>query len=247
MLSPDLAFQHCANVAAAERSRTPPYITYRVATQVSAASAGRHREVLRAVSVRTNDDLAVIQDLPRGRNQLGHGFPITPAFDALSYFTLSWKIGAHFDVTSYVHDVTPLTYAQQGNTTADVVVFRLRQYRAQYASDSSDATDGTTHITLEPYDFVKRAAVKPDSTFFLSDLYVDNATGLPSRVRYQGGDDIDFAVDYGTLEGHWLIDHAHYEETLRGPLRIGRLHVVADATYDHFEFPSAAPDERLKS
>jgi hypothetical protein len=247
MLSPDLAFQHCANTAAAYVEKAPPYVTYRVTTHVNAPSAGRSRDVQRAVSVRTKDDLAVLQDLPSGRNQLGHGFPITPAFDALSAFTLSWRIGAHFDMTAYVHDITPLHYDDLPKSHADVVVFRLRQYRAAYADDSSDATDGKTHITLEPYDFVKQAVLKPDSTFFLSDLYIDNATDLPFEVRYRGGDDIDLDVTYGMPEGHWVVDHAHYEETLHGPLRIGRVHVVADATYEDFAFPEQAPDERLKA
>ena len=246
MLTPDLAFERCANAAASSFDHAPPYVVYHVTTHVAAAALGRHRDVVRAVSVRTKDDRAVIADLPQGRVAVGHGFPITPAFDALSYFTLTWKIGAHFDVTSYVHDVTPLRYPDRPPTTADVVVFRLRQYQLQYASDSSDAPDGVTHITLRPYDFVKRAVLKPDSTFFLADLYIDNSTGLPAKVRYQGGDDIDFQTDYGTVDGHWLIEHAHYEETLHGPLRIGRLHVVADASYDDFSFPEQAPDERLE-
>ena len=247
MLSPDLAFQRCANTAAAYVEKAPPYVTYRVVTHVSAPSAGRSRDVERGVSVRTKDDLAVIQDLPQGRNALGHGFPITPAFDALSSFTLTWKIGAHFEMTSYVHDVTPLHYEDQPASGADVVVFRLRQYRAAYADDSSDAAAGKTHITLTPYDFVKHAALKPGSTFYLSDLYIDNATDLPFKVRYQGGDDIDFSLTYAMPEGHWLVDHAHYEETLHGPLRIGRVHVIADASYDDFKFPDEAPDVRLKA
>ena len=247
MLSPDLAFQRCANTAAAFVERAPPYVTYRVSTHVSAPAVGRNRDVIRRVSVRTLDDAAVIADLPQGRVRTGHGFPLTPAFDALSSFTLSWKIGAHFDLTSYVHDVKPLRYGDEVHSAADVVVFRLRQYRADYAGDSSDAQSGETHITLRPYDFVKREVVKPDSTFFLSDLYIDNATDLPAKVRYQGGDDIDFIVDYATLQGYWLVAHAHYEETLRGPLRVGRLHVIADAVYDEFAFPAGAPDERLKA
>ena len=214
-------------------------------TQVSAPSIGQHRQIARAVAVRTKDDLAVIQDLPRGANVLGRGFPITPSFDALSYFTLSWKVGAHGAFSAYVHDVTPLVYDTSKTTSADVVVMRLLQYRAEYASDSSDATDGKTHITLVPYDFVKRRATKPDSTFYLSDVVIDNATQLPSSVRYRGGDDIDFAVDYAMTAGHWLVTHAHYEETLHGPLRIGRLHVIADAVYDQFAFPDGAPDPRL--
>jgi len=170
---------------------------------------------------------------------------VTPSFDALSYFTLTWRVGAHTDLTAYVHDVTPLTYPDVANSGADVVVVRLRSYKAEYAADSSDASDGKTHITLVPYDFVKRQALRPDSTFYLSDVVIENATGLPTEVRYQGGDEIVFDVQYGMREQHWLITHAHYEETLHGPLRIGRLHVIADASYDDFAFPQTAPDPRL--
>jgi hypothetical protein len=217
-----------------------------VTAQVAAPSLGKHREVIRAISVRTSDDLAVIQDLPQGQNQLAHGFPVTPAFDALSNFTLSWRVGAHMDMSSYVHDIQPLTYHDPANDGADVVVVRLRQYKADYADDSSDAPNGKTHITLTAYDFVKQQVERPDSTFFLSDLYIDNATGLPAEVRYAGGEDIVFVVDYGMVQGHWLVTRGHYEETLHGPLRLGRLHVVADAVYDNFAFPSDPPDPRLK-
>jgi hypothetical protein len=216
-----------------------------VSTHVSAPSLNRDRVIVRSVSVRTKDDTAVIQDLPDGRNQLGHGFPITPAFDALSYFTLSWKVGWHQDVSAYVHDVTPLTYQDPANSSADVVVFRLRAYKATFAADSSDAPDGTSHVHLEPYDYIKHDVPNVDNVFYLSDLYVDNANGLPSKVRYTGADDIDFTVDYGTVEGHWLVEHAHYEETVYGPLRLGRVHFVADATYDQYAFPPSAPDSRL--
>ena len=220
-------------------------MTYRVATHVSAPTLGKERDVLRAIAVRTRDDLAVIQDLPAGRNSLGHGFPVTPSFDALSYFTLSWRVGAHTEVSSYVHDVTPLTYPDTSKEAADVVVVRLRQYKATYAQDSTDAADGKTHIVLEPYDFVRHEVAKPGDTFYLSDLVIDNATGLPSEVRYRGDDDMLFDVEYGIVQDHWIVTHAHYEETLHGPLRVGRLHVAADARYDDFTFPDAPPDPRL--
>ena len=216
-------------------------MTYRVSTHVSAPAIGKQRDVIRGVMVRTSDDIAVVQDLPQGANQLAHGFPVTPNFDALSNFVLSWKVGFHSEVSSYVQ---PLTYSD-AHSSADVVVVRLRQYHAEYAADSSEDPSGKTHVTLEPYDFVKRQVIRPDSTFFLSDVYIDNSTGLPTEVRYAGGDDITFIVDYTILEGHWLINHAHYEETLHGPLRIGSLHVIADAVYDQFAFPPNAPDPRL--
>jgi hypothetical protein len=244
-LAPDVAFQRCANAAAAIIERAPAFVTYRTTTHVSAPSLGKQRDIVRAVSVRTSDDLAVIQDLPRGRNQLGRGFPVTPAFDALSYFTLSWRVGAHQDVSAYVHDVTPLHYDEVPTNGADVVVVRLRAYRATYASDSSDAPNGTTHITLEPFDFVKREVRRPDNTFFLRDLYVDNANGMPKEVKYAGGNDIQFVVDYAAIGGYWLVDHAHYEETIYAPFHVARFHALADAVYEDFTFPVVAPDPRL--
>ncbi len=196
--------------------------------------------------MRTRDDLAIIQDLPRGRNQLVHGgFPVTPAFDALSYFTLSWHVGARDDVSAYVHDVTPLHYDTLPASTADVVVVRLRAYRATYAGDSSDAPNAKTHILLEPFDFIKRQVVRRDSTFFLSDLYIDNASGMPTEVKYSGGNDLLFVVDYASIGGYWLVNHAHYEETIFLPLHFARFHVSADAVYSDFAFPPVAPDARL--
>ncbi|MGH7728297.1 MAG: hypothetical protein ACREM2_05855 [Vulcanimicrobiaceae bacterium] len=223
----------------------PPYITYVVDTHVSAPALRDSRNIARSVAVRTRDGLAVVQDLPRGANALELAFPVSPTFDALSDFTLSWRVGAHQSVTASVHDVKPLTYAAPQSGNYDVVVTHLYQYQASYAPDSSDAPNGKTHIVLQPYDFVTRAVKKPGSTFFLSDLYVDNATGLPSEVIYRGANDVEFLVDYALVEGHWLVDHAHYEETLYGPFRLGRLHVIADAVYHDFAFPSAAPDPRL--
>ena len=225
--------------------QAPAFVTYRVATHVSAKSLDRERDVVRSVMVRTSDDTAVLQDLPQGKNQISHAFPIVPTFDALSYFTLSWKVGAHTEVTAYVHDVVPMTYKDPTpNTDTDVVVTRLRSYKADYAPDSSDAPDGRTHLTLTPFEFVKEKN-NADTTFYLADLFIDNASGLPARVRYDGSDEKEFVVDYGRIQGHWVVTHAHYEETLHGPLRVGRVHVSADAVYDNFTFPAAAPDPRL--
>jgi hypothetical protein len=246
MLPPEIAFQHAANTAAAVYAQAPPFVTYRVATHVSAPSLGKNRDVIRDVAVRTADDLAVIQDLPQGANVLSHGFPVTPVFDALSYFQLSWKVGYHTEVSSYVHDVQPISYPTISHEGATVVVVNLKQYRATYADDSSDAPDGRTHIHMVPYDFVKAQVANPDDTFFLNDVVVDNSTGLPTSVTYTGGDNTLFACDYGTEAGHWVVEHVHYETTLHGPLRIGQLHVIADAKFDDFKFPHDPPDPRLR-
>ena len=169
--------------------------------------------------------------------------PVTPVFDALSYFQLDWKVGYHSEVSAFVHDIKPLTY-KDPDATADVVVVSLKQYKATYAADSSDAPDGRAHITMTPYDFIKNAA-NPDRTFFLSDVVIDNASDLPLSVTYSGGDNTTFVCDYGSEQGHWVVQHVHYETTLHGPLRIGQLHVIADAKFDNFKFPADAPDPRL--
>jgi hypothetical protein len=193
--------------------------------------------------VRTRDDLAVIQDLPRGKNQLGRSFPVTPVFDAISSFGFNWSVTRTGELTAYVHDVVPLTFNQPQQAGADVVVSGLRYFRAEYAPDSSDALDGSTHLTLRPYQFLVDQ-VGPDSLFF-NDVVCDNATGLPTHVRSIGGRDSELIVDYASAEGHWLVRHVHYEETYIGPLAMFRVHSIADAEYSDFTFPASAPDPRL--
>ena len=232
-------------MAAAEYQRAPAYVTYQVAAHVRAPSAHQHRDIVRSVEVRTRDDLAVIQDLPQGRNQLAHGFPVPPTFDALSYFQLNWRVGWHYDVSSSVHDVTPMTYDEHPQSDQfDVVVTRLRAYKVTYAPDSSDDPNGKTHLVLTPFQFVVDKS-NPDTTFYLDDVFIDNASGLPTRVIYEGANAKVMALDYASVEGHWVLQHIHYEETLHGPLRLGMLHVIADIEYDHYGFPLIAPDPRL--
>jgi hypothetical protein len=235
---------HSANAAAAAWRSRPAYVTYHVTTHVSAPSMHKERDIIRYVAARTSDDTAIVQDLPKGRVQVTHAFPLLPTFDALSAFTLTWQTRLHDTLESYVHDVQPLEYTDPTNSVhADVVVVRLRAYRATYAADSTDTPSGHTHLTMEPYQWLKEKASKDE--FFLDDVVIDNATDLPTHVSYSGPDGLVFAVDYATIDGHWVVNHAHYEQTSYAPLRIGAVHGIADATYDQFTFPAAAPDPRI--
>jgi len=217
-----------------------------VATHVMVPSLKRDQEVIRFVQVRTRDDTAVLQDIPRGRNVVAKSFPAPPTFDALAYFTLSWRVSRRGALDASVNGIIPLRYEDRTqNSTSDVVVVRLLAYKAAYADDSSDDPTGRTHITLAPYKFVTDRANK--ETLFFSDLYFDNATNLPTRVRYTGPEGKEFVVDYAIVEGHWLLSHLHYEETLFAPLSVARVHVRADAVYDSYAFPAQAPDPRLAS
>jgi hypothetical protein len=246
MITPDIAFEQCSNAAAAAYRARPAFVTYRVSTHVSIPSMKRERDIERSVMVRTSDDRAIVQDLPKGRSQITHAFPILPTFDALAYFTLTGTVNMRDALESYVHDVTPLTYDDTQTTKksdADVVVIRLRAYKATYAPDSSTAPDGLTHLLLEPYQFVEQSASKDN--FFFNDLVCSNATKLPTHVAFAGTDDLAFAVDYTVADGNWVVNHAHYEQTQFAPMRIGRVHAVVDSNFSDFAFPTTAPDPRL--
>jgi hypothetical protein len=221
-------------------------VSYHVLTHVTVPSLQRDRIIDRSVMVRTKDDVAVIQDLPKGSNQIGNGFPVTPVFDALSYFSFEWVVGFRDTLHTRVYNVTPLRYDDPKATSkADVVVVNLRYYHAAYAPDSSTDADQKTHIVLDPYQFYRDQTQSTDP-FYLTDLYIDNGTGLPTRVRMAAARDSEFVVDYGTVDGRWLITHAHYETTYVAPLHAARVHGVADAAYDQFSFPATAPDPRLR-
>jgi hypothetical protein len=138
--------------------------------------------------------------------------------------------------------VRPLRFSGGQSTGADVVVSNLKYYYAKYADDSSDDPNGKTHITLKPLPTLLRNYA---GNLFFAEVVIDNQTHLPTRVVYTGLNDRTFAIDYVTVQNHWLVGHAFYEETDYGPLHIGRVHFTVDATFDQFGFPDAAPDPRL--
>lgn len=243
-LTAELAFQQAANRAADLYARAPAYVTYDVNVRARAPSMNQDRTVLRHVETRTSDDLAVVQDLPQGRNVLARSFPLSPVFDALSYFRFEWHVTARGTLDAYVTDVTPLRYVltpQQANT--DVFVASLRYYRATYAPDSSDAPNGVSHINLAAYDFVKAEGAR--NTLYYTDIYVDNASGLPVDVRMAGASGLILDVRYTAADNHVVVDTVHYEETISVPLGVARFHVLSDAKFSHYAFPTTAPDPRL--
>lgn len=250
MLTADAEFRTAANAAFAAWQNEPPYIAYRVDVNVNVPAMKQNRTISRAVESRTRDDLSVLQDLPHGQNQLGHSFPVPPTFDALSYFHIDFHLGDPLRRHNPLTAVTmlspapgtppqPLRFGDPAPTNADVVVTTLRNYYAQYAPDS---TDRVAHITLHA---LPALTAGNDSTFYLTDVYVDTLTNLPTRVVY-GGPSTDFTVDYTTVQNHWVVNHAFYRNTLFAPLHIGRTTWTADATYSDFTFPPQPLDDRLR-
>ncbi len=252
MLTADAEFRAVANAAFDAWQQQPPFIAYRVDVDVNIPAMKQARRISRAVEARTRDDLAVLQDLPRGANQLGHAFPVPPTFDALSYFRINFRlqdpIRQHNPLTAVLLQspgaglpAQPLRFGDPvaSNPDVTVVVTTLRNYYAQYAPDT---TDRIAHIVMLPLPALTR---DNDSDFYLKDVYVDTVTNLPTRIVYSGPS-TDFALDYTMVENHWLIDRAHYSHTLFAPLHIGQTTFTTDATYSAFTFPALPSDPRLR-
>ena len=236
--SADVAFRLCANAAAAAFASAPPYISYRTDATVDVPSLHQHKVISRAVTARTKDDYAVLQDLPQGQRQYAHSFPLIPTFDALSYFRLEYN-GGRRDALSYVHQVQPLTFTDPRTSSHADVVVSLRYYHATYMPDT---TDSVLHIAMDP---LASLTTNNNSDFYLHDLFIDAATMLPTRVVYTGPT-TNFAVDYAVVQNHWLVNHVIYDHTLFGPLRLGRVHFTVDASYTDFAFPTTPGDPKLE-
>ena len=251
MLTADAEFRAAANAAFDAWRRQPPYIAYRVDVNVVVSALKQSRQINRAVEARTRDDLAVLQDLPQGANQLGHAFPVPPTFDALSYFRINFRLGdpirQHNPLTAVTlqppgpgQPAQPLRFADPVATNPEVtvVVTTLRNYYAEYAPDT---TDRIAHIAMKALPALTR---DNDSDFYLKDVYVDTVTNLPTRIVYSGPS-TEFALDYRMVENHWLINRAHYSHTLFAPLHIGQTTFTTDAAYSAFTFPLTPSDPRL--
>jgi hypothetical protein len=246
-LTADIAFEQAANAAAAHFETRPAYVTYVSHTHVAVPSMNQFLDVNRRVMVRSADDVAILQDLPHGGQSIAHGFPISPTFDALSYFRLKIAMGSRKRVFTDISgpdggQIVPLQFQTVTHNENDVIVTSLRYYYPKFAPDSSDAPNGRTHLIMQALPTLTNGN---SSDFYISDVTIDNATMLPTQVTYTGRDDRRFVVDYETIGNAWVISHAFFEMTQYGVLHIGRVHWTADATYTDYQFSQTPPDPRL--
>lgn len=241
MVAADVLFRLTANAAAEQYRRPPPYLAYHTVAEINVPALKKHKIVERAVETRTADDFAVLQDLPRGQRQYGQSFPLIPTFDALSYFRIDYSGAQKRNLLSHVTMYAPITFEAPRSSTPGVTVVAttLRNYYARYADDSTEAK---AHLVMDP---LKALTQGNNSDFYIHELYVDTATNLPSRVTYTGRDEVEFTVDYATVEQHWLVSHVFYTRTIFAPFKIGRTRFSVDATFDNFSFPPIPADEKL--
>ncbi len=248
MPTADLAFTKCANAAAAAFAAAPPYVVYRERSRVDVATMNRSKEVDRMVYVRTaKGDLkerAVTQDLPKGaRLILQHAFPISPTFDAISYFRIFGGATLHSALDAYVEDVHPLTFSEATpGPNVNAYVQSLKYYYPKFADDSETEKQPNTHIMLSPLPTLTNGN---SSQLYLHEVYCTPTTSMPTRVVYTGPDDRYFSVDFLDDEGREVVRAVHFEQTFFGPLRIGRVHVEVNATYDDYSFPTDPPQPEL--
>jgi len=251
VLTADAEFRSVANAAFAAWQNSPPYIAYRVEVDINVSALKNSRHISRAVEVRTRDDLAVLQDLPAGQNQLGHAFPVPPTFDAISYFRLDFHLADPVRLHNPLTAVTllspgpdlppqPIRFADAvPRPEVAAITTTLRNYYAEYAPDSNDRI---AHIVMHPLNALTK---DNKSDFFLKDVFVDTASNLPTRVVYSGPT-TEFTIDYTVVDTHWLEAHARYVKTLVALFHLGQTTSTTDAVYNDYTFPNPPKDERLR-
>ena len=73
----------------------------------------------------------------------------------------------------------------------------------------------------------------------------DATTQLPKHIemRVAGAGDEMFSLDYSVIEGHWVIVHGTFSQTMHVAFLTYK--IVADVTFSDITFPTEAPDPRL--
>jgi hypothetical protein len=236
MMTPDLAFALLINRTTAYYDAHPPvYMTYVEHTHVSAPTLGRTQDIDRSIAVRVADNYAVMQDLPHGSVRVGQAFPIVAYFDPISAFGFSYFANLkRVDIT--LQRGAPLTLPiPEADPSVDVVVPYNSFWAARYAPDS---TDTALHLLVDPTPRVKQG-------FYPAEIVENAATQLPSRIemRINGGDDEVIDLDYGVIDGHWVIVHGTFTATQHAAFLTFK--VIADVTFSDVAFPAEAPDPRL--
>lgn len=236
MMTPDLALAMLINRASAFYQNNPPaYMTYVEHTHVSAPTLGRAQDIDRSIAVRVADNLAVMKDLPNGQQRVGQAFPIVAYFNPFSNFKFSYFANLK-RVDIMLERGTPFYLNIPGpDPGVNAVVPYNSYWAARYASDSTDAA---LHFLIDPTARVQQG-------LYPSDVVEDGSTRLPSHVqmRVAGASDEMFSLDYAVMQGHWVITHGTFSQTMHVAFLTYK--IIADVTFSDISFPSEPPDPRL--
>jgi hypothetical protein len=236
MMTADLAFALLINRTSTFYEANPPiYMTYVEQTHVSAPTLGRAQDINRSIAVRVADDFAIMKDLPNGEQRTGQAFPIVAYFDPLSNFRFSYFANLK-RVDIALERGAPFTLAiPPPDPGVNVVVPYNSYWAARYAPDS---TDSALHLLVEP-------TARVQEGLYPSEIVEDAATRLPKRIemRVAGGSDETIALDYAVVDGHWVIVHGTFSQTMHVAFLTYK--IVADVTFSAIAFPADPPDPRL--
>jgi hypothetical protein len=236
MMTPDLAFALLINRTSSYYQSNPPaYMTYLEHTHVTAPTLGRAQDIDRSVAVRIADNFAVMKDLPNGGQRTGQAFPIVAYFNPFSSFKFGYFANLK-RVDIMLERGKPFFFSIPGpDPSVNVVVPYNSYWAARYAPDSTEAA---LHLLIDPTPRV-RASLYP------SEIVQDASSKLPAHIemRAAGGSDEAFSLDYQVLDGHWVITHGTFSQTMHVAFLTYK--IVADVTFKDITFPAEAPDPRL--
>lgn len=235
MIPPDLALALLINrTSQAYQTNTPVYIVYQEEAHVSVPSLGRSQEIDRSVVARNADDEAVMRDLPAGGQRVGEAFPIIPFFDPFSSFTFDWNAPNTKSIFITLKRSAPwvIPTPPPADGDADVVVPYFSIWDVTYAPDSRA---DRLHFLIAP-----TSRISASSTLYPSEVVEDPQTHLPSRIvlRDTTSDEV-FTLDYGVVDGYWVITHGSFSGTEHA-LFLTFL-VDVDVAYSNFSFPASPP------
>jgi hypothetical protein len=242
MTSAPEAFMAVANATAAIVQKAPAYISY----HVSGVAHFRHASasIARDVIVRTVDGDAVVHDARSGRDEVRPPFPAPPTFNALARWRIdgSWSVesqggAAAPDVDLRVTNIEPRRFGPTV-THADVVVRSVRGYRISYAAPAA----GQTHLHLEPTPEYFRGSRR---TGWLSEVWFDPATLIPSRIVCNGNDGFRLDARYAIVDGVWLLRSIDVGWVLRPLAGLARISESFSGEFGDYRFSETTPDPRI--
>lgn len=236
MMTPDLALAMLINRTSAFYQANPPaYMTYTEHTHVSAPTLGRAQDIDRSIAVRVSDNLAVMKDLPNGGQRVGQAFPIVAYFNPFSNFKFSYFANLK-RVDIMLERGTPFYFnIPPPDPGVNALVPYNSYWAARYAKDSTDAS---MHLLIDPTPRVAQG-------LYPSDVVEDASSRLPSHIqmRVAGASDEMFSLDYAVMQGHWVIVHGTFSQTMHVAFLTYK--IIADVTFSDITFHSEAPDPRL--
>ena len=233
LVSSDRAFEQAANAFAAVQ--TPAYVRYTEKYFLESKTLRMSMRGTNRVVRRIADDASVVTHEPSMEVLLWHRHLVPPTFDVLSDFSMRGALSSSGNFSMWVEDVRPLHYNFTPRPGVDSVSIALQKYRTTFVDV---ATSDTYHIHLDSLN----GATDISPRLFFKELYVNAATGFPTRAVLVGPDEREFDVRYSLVDGRPMIQSYVFAQTFsagfglvraRATIHIDYSDVTEDLTVDN--------------